>query len=176
MKTEFSDFSYQVLFLNIYTFLLCCNSFFFEIKPRGGCTVSLNPYSPNVTFLYPLKTSENQGFFWRFQGVQKCNIGRISCFMFQIRIHSNIISIINLKIWFPKLKNSYKPIPRQWSLSIPSKSIGKKASDIRLISIWWNFLKLWEMMDCLLDMLIQFVANLWTGLRYVFVSFIINTN
>ena len=35
-----------------------------------------NPYSPNATFLYSLKTSENLRFSAVFRG-EKCNIGRI---------------------------------------------------------------------------------------------------
>ena len=34
----------------------------------------LNPFVPNVPFLYPLKTSNNFTVFWCFQGVEKgCN-------------------------------------------------------------------------------------------------------
>ena len=39
--------------------------------------LEFNPYSPNVTFPYSLKTSENRRFSDVFTGVQKCNIGRI---------------------------------------------------------------------------------------------------
>ena len=35
-----------------------------------------NPFVPNETFLYPLKTSENLTVFWCFQGVEKICIGR----------------------------------------------------------------------------------------------------
>ena len=34
----------------------------------------LNLFISNVTFLYPLKTSENDTVFWCFQGMKKCNI------------------------------------------------------------------------------------------------------
>ena len=37
-----------------------------------GC---VNPFFPNVAFLYPLKTSEIRKVFWCFQGVQKRCIG-----------------------------------------------------------------------------------------------------
>ena len=36
---------------------------------------SLNPFIPNASFLYPLKTAENRKYFWCFQGVQKECIG-----------------------------------------------------------------------------------------------------
>ena len=35
----------------------------------------LNPFVPNATFFYPLKTSENLTVFWCFQGVEKGCIG-----------------------------------------------------------------------------------------------------
>ena len=35
----------------------------------------LNPYSPNVTFLYPLKTSENQRFSDVFRGYRNVTLG-----------------------------------------------------------------------------------------------------
>ena len=31
----------------------------------------INPFVPNATFLYPLKTLENRKVFWCFQGVEK---------------------------------------------------------------------------------------------------------
>ena len=34
-----------------------------------------NPFVPNASFLYPLKTSENRNVFWCFQGVEKGCIG-----------------------------------------------------------------------------------------------------
>ena len=34
-----------------------------------------NPFVPNASFVYPLKTSENLKVFWRFQGVEKGCIG-----------------------------------------------------------------------------------------------------
>ena len=37
----------------------------------------INPYSPNVTFLYPTENVRKTNVFCRFQGAQKCNIGRI---------------------------------------------------------------------------------------------------
>ena len=49
-------------------------------KPVTGAPIGLliiNPYSPNVTFLCPLETSENLGFSGVFGGVQICNIRRI---------------------------------------------------------------------------------------------------
>ena len=36
----------------------------------------LNPYSLNVTFLYPLKTSENLGFSDVFRGYRKVTLGQ----------------------------------------------------------------------------------------------------
>ena len=37
----------------------------------------VNLYSPNVTFLYPPENVRKPKVFGPFQGVQKCNIGRI---------------------------------------------------------------------------------------------------
>ena len=34
-----------------------------------------NPFVPNASFLYPLKTEENLTVFWCFQGVEKGCIG-----------------------------------------------------------------------------------------------------
>ena len=31
----------------------------------------VNPFAPNASFPYPLKTSENRKVFWYFQGVEK---------------------------------------------------------------------------------------------------------
>ena len=41
---------------------------FYYVTQELQSVFHFNPCSPNVTFMYPLKT---------FQGVQKCNIGRI---------------------------------------------------------------------------------------------------
>ena len=35
-----------------------------------------NPFVPNASFLYPLKTSENPTVFWCFQGLEKGYIGK----------------------------------------------------------------------------------------------------
>ena len=35
----------------------------------------MNPFVPNASFLYPLKTSENLMVFWCFQRVEKCSLG-----------------------------------------------------------------------------------------------------
>ena len=44
-------------------------------KLRLFFRININPFSPNVPFLYPLKTSENLNVFWYFQGVEKGCIG-----------------------------------------------------------------------------------------------------
>ena len=35
----------------------------------------VDPFAPNATFLYPLKTSENRKVFWYFHGVEKGCLG-----------------------------------------------------------------------------------------------------
>ena len=37
---------------------------------------NINPFFPNASFLYPLKTSENLTFFWCFHGVEKGCTGK----------------------------------------------------------------------------------------------------
>ena len=41
-----------------------------------------NPFFPNATFLYSLKTSENLKVFWCFQGVEKECIGNKELIIF----------------------------------------------------------------------------------------------
>ena len=45
-----------------------------------------NPFVPNASFLYPLKTSENHKIFWCFQGVNKKCIGNE-----QVKFHVGIL-------------------------------------------------------------------------------------
>ena len=45
-----------------------------------------NPFVPNASFLYPLKTSENRKIFWCFQGVKKKCIGNE-----QVKFHVGIL-------------------------------------------------------------------------------------
>ena len=43
-----------------------------EILLKRKCEINvINPFVPNVSFLYSLKTSENLTVFWCFQGVEK---------------------------------------------------------------------------------------------------------
>ena len=42
---------------------------------RSSRKISFNPYSPNVTFLYPLKTSENWRFSDVFRGYRNITLG-----------------------------------------------------------------------------------------------------
>ena len=57
----------QLLTLHVLNFAKSWNS----IKSSKINPLHFNPFFPNASFLYPLKTSKNHKVFWCFQGVEK---------------------------------------------------------------------------------------------------------
>ena len=75
--------------------------FYGNLRRRGH---SINSYSPNVTFLYPLKTSENLGFSDVFRGYRNVTLGEyelnISIFCSPFRLCSQMISFTKRIIYY----------------------------------------------------------------------------
>ena len=60
--------------------------------------IFINPFVPNIPFLYPLKISENHKVFWCFQGIQKGCIGNKwvkSCFAFLSKVYIKYSRILD---------------------------------------------------------------------------------
>ena len=59
----------------------------------------INPFVPNASFLYPLKTTENYKVFWCFQWVEKRCTGNewVIFFCFQVSLSHHIIFLVLLQ-------------------------------------------------------------------------------
>ena len=76
--------------------------FMFYVTMSYMCEFMFNPYSPNVTFLYPQKKSENQRFSDVFSGYRNVTLGEyglMNGFQVASTVHFPTLTARNVYLW-----------------------------------------------------------------------------